>query len=84
MNTMIRNSFLIILLKHCLFYLPARNKKHRLLTPPTPVNLYTVKSQTVLYYDNYPATTAALSQVDLRPQIQGYNYRNYFLQKEVL
>ena len=40
--------------------------------PPTPVNLYTVKAQHVLYYDEYPATTQALSQVDLHAQVQGY------------
>jgi RND family efflux transporter MFP subunit len=41
-------------------------------TPPTPVNLYTVKTQHVLYYDEYPATTEALSQVDLHAEVQGY------------
>src|ERR1700761_2432140 len=41
-------------------------------TPPVPVNLYTVKAQRVLYYDEYPATTVALSQVDIRPEVQGY------------
>ena len=40
--------------------------------PPTPVNLFTVKSEPVLYYDNYPATTQALSQVDLHAQVTGY------------
>ena len=40
--------------------------------PAIPVNLYTVKSQKVYYYDNFPATTEALSQVDLHPQVQGY------------
>jgi membrane fusion protein, multidrug efflux system len=40
--------------------------------PVVPVNLYTVKSQKVYYYDNFPATTQALSQVDLHPQVQGY------------
>jgi membrane fusion protein, multidrug efflux system len=40
--------------------------------PPVPVNLYTVKAQHVLYYDEYPATTQALSQVDIRPEVQGY------------
>jgi len=69
MNTMIRNSFLII---SSIAVLSSCQEKKVPPTPPTPVNLYTVKSQTVLYYDNYPATTAALSQVDLRPQIQGY------------
>src|SRR6202035_2138947 len=40
--------------------------------PPVPVNLMTVKSQKVYYYENFPATTQALSQVDLHPQVQGY------------
>jgi hypothetical protein len=30
-----------------------------------------VKEQPVLYYDKYPSTTAALSQVSLLPQVQG-------------
>ena len=41
-------------------------------TPPVPVNLDTVTAQHVVYYDKYPATTAALSQVTLLPQVQGY------------
>jgi membrane fusion protein (multidrug efflux system) len=44
--------------------------------PPVPntvqVNLFTVKAQTVTYYDRYTATTVALKQVDLRPEVQGY------------
>ena len=39
--------------------------------PPTPVNLYTVTAQPVRYYDRYPSTTQALSQVILLPQVQG-------------
>lgn len=39
---------------------------------PTSVNIYTVKPQIVEYYDQYPANTVALSQVDLRPEVQGY------------
>src|ERR1700743_1562475 len=47
-------------------------------TPPTPVNLAKVKTQPVLYYDNYPATTQALSQVDLHAQVTGYITGIYF------
>ncbi|MDN3584889.1 efflux RND transporter periplasmic adaptor subunit [Mucilaginibacter flavus] len=36
-----------------------------------PVNLFKVKAKKVLYYDKYPSTTAALSQVSLLPQVQG-------------
>ena len=39
---------------------------------PVPVNLFTVRTQPVVYFDRYTATTAALSQVNLLPQVQGY------------
>jgi len=41
-------------------------------TGPTLVNLYTVKSDKVYYYDEYPATTQALSQVNVLSNVQGY------------
>jgi RND family efflux transporter MFP subunit len=47
------------------------NKKQPPPVLPTPVNLYTVAAKHVLYYDNYPATTEALNQVNLLPQVQG-------------
>ena len=37
-----------------------------------PVNVMTVKAKRVFYFDKYPGTMVALSQVDLRPQVQGY------------
>jgi RND family efflux transporter MFP subunit len=40
--------------------------------PPTPVNIVTVTAQRVFYYDKYPATTQALSQVSIFPEVQGY------------
>ena len=40
--------------------------------PPTPVNVIKVSKRPVLYYDKYPSTTQALSQVTLTPQVQGY------------
>jgi RND family efflux transporter MFP subunit len=36
-----------------------------------PVNLVKVKAKRVLYYDKYPATAVALSQVNLLPEVQG-------------
>jgi len=39
---------------------------------PTPVNLYAVSMQPVLYYDRYPSTVQALSQVNIVPEVQGY------------
>lgn len=40
--------------------------------PPIPVNLITVKARPVVYYDRYTSTTAALNQVNLISQVQGY------------
>jgi len=40
--------------------------------PAVPVNLYTVTARPVVYYDRYTATTIALSQVNLLPEVQGY------------
>ncbi len=59
------------LLIACLLFAACGSKKP---PPPGPasVNLYTVKKQSVLYYDEYPANTVALSQVDLRPEVAGY------------
>lgn len=49
----------------------ACKQKHRPANPEVPVNLLKLKTRNVLYYDKYPSTTAALSQVSLLPQIQG-------------
>jgi membrane fusion protein (multidrug efflux system) len=48
--------------------------------PPVPVNLYTVKAQHVFYYDKYPSTTEALSQVSLLPEVQGYITGIFFIE----
>jgi RND family efflux transporter MFP subunit len=41
-------------------------------TPPTPVNLIAVAARPVQYYDKYPSTTVAVSQVNLNAQVTGY------------
>ena len=42
------------------------------IPPPTPVNIDVVKKESAVYYDEYPATVAALNQIDLRSQVTGY------------
>ncbi|OKS87323.1 hypothetical protein RG47T_2784 [Mucilaginibacter polytrichastri] len=49
----------------------ACKKKQPPVSTEVPVNLVKVQAQSVLYYDKYPSTTAALSQVSLLPQVQG-------------
>ena len=51
--------------------LSACKKKQPPANPEVPVNLMKVKEKRVLYFDKIPATTAALSQVNLLPQVQG-------------
>jgi RND family efflux transporter MFP subunit len=66
MNKIIVNTVFV----SCLM-LAACGKKQPPPNPQVPVNLLTVKAKRVLFYDNYPATTQALSQVNLLPQVQG-------------
>src|ERR1700730_5020150 len=66
MNKVILNTIFI----SCLIF-GACKKKQPPSNPEVPVNLLKVNKQHVLYYDKYPATTAALSQVNLLPQITG-------------
>jgi RND family efflux transporter MFP subunit len=62
---------LSVMLISCVSFFSCKQKQPPPV-PPTPVNLYTVKAQKVLYYDKYPSTTQALSQVSLLPEVQGY------------
>jgi len=61
----------LILLIIGLFFAACGQKPQQASTS-VPVNLFTIKAQTVKYYDKYPANTVALNQVDLRPEVQGY------------
>src|ERR1700742_2272953 len=51
--------------------LAACKKKQPPPNPEVPVNLLKLKPKTVLYYEKYPATTRALNQVNLLPQVAG-------------
>jgi RND family efflux transporter MFP subunit len=65
-----RSTYFILCISSLLF--ASCHKKKATPVPPVPVNVYTVKAQKVFYYDKYPANIVALSQVDLRPVVQGY------------
>lgn len=73
MNRVIFNTILV----SCLI-LSACKQKQTPPSPEIPVNLMKVKEQKVLYYDKYPSTTAALSQVSLLSQVQGAITGIYF------
>ncbi len=65
-----RSAFLILLIS-CFLFVSCKQKQPPSV-PSVPVNIFTVKARNVFYYDKYPANMVALSQVDLRPQVQGY------------
>ncbi len=46
--------------------------------PPVYVSVTTVKDTAAVYYDEYPATLAALNEIKLTPQVSGYITGVYF------
>lgn len=62
---------LVVIACFCLALVSCKQKQTP-PTPPVPVNLMTVTTQRVLYYDKYPVTTVALKQVVLTGQVTGY------------
>jgi membrane fusion protein (multidrug efflux system) len=46
--------------------------------PATQVSVYTIKQESVKYFDQYPGTVTPLNQVELRPQVSGYVTKIYF------
>ena len=68
-----------IVLISCLA-ITACDKKQPPADTEVPVNLMKVKAKIVRYYDKYPSTTNALSQVNLLPQVQGAVTAIYFIE----
>ena len=66
------NKTILSIFVSCSLFLFSCQEKETPPTPPTPVNLDTVKARPVVYYDRYPSTTVALSQVNLLAQVTGY------------
>lgn len=66
-----------IVLISCLFLFSCKPKQAP-KNGPVPVNLFQVNAVPVVYYDRYPSTTVALSQVNLLAQVQGYLTAIYF------
>ncbi len=56
------------------------NQQQQMQGPPpaAAVTTDTVITADAVYYDEYPATVAALNQIDLRPQVSGYITGIYF------
>ena len=46
--------------------------------PAMPVTTDTADATNAIYYDEYPGTTVALNQVDIRAQVTGYITGIYF------
>ncbi len=72
-----KNTLAVIVLISIIAFFSCKQKQQP-PPQPVPVNLDTVKAVRVLYYDKYPSTTQALSQVNIYPQVQGYITGIYF------
>jgi RND family efflux transporter MFP subunit len=73
MNRVILNTIFL----SCLV-VTACQKKQAPPNPEVPVNLLKLTPKTVLYYEKIPATTRALNQVNLLPQVAGAITGMYF------
>lgn len=69
-----KNRLKLFLIPCLVLYLQACNKSTRQnqFSGPVPVNSYTVQSQHVHFYDEYPGTVTALNQVELHSQVSGF------------
>lgn len=70
MNNKIYKSAIIIITSVLL--VSCGNKSMPPKIPPALVEVYEVKPEHAVYYDNYPASVTALNQVDIRPEVSGY------------
>jgi membrane fusion protein (multidrug efflux system) len=76
MNNKIYKSVIAIIASTIL--ISCGNKSMPPKMPPTLVDVYEVKSENAVYYDNYPASVTAVNQVDIRPEVSGYLTDIYF------
>jgi membrane fusion protein (multidrug efflux system) len=65
-------SLLALLLVACADKQNAQQAAAAAAPPPVFVSVVTVKDTAAVYYDEYPATLAALNEVKLTPQVSGY------------
>jgi RND family efflux transporter MFP subunit len=76
-----KKRLLLVLIFTCaLLIISCKGKKDDKPKPPPPsaVNIYVVKKETAVFYDQYPATVTAINQVELRAQVTGYITGIYF------
>jgi membrane fusion protein (multidrug efflux system) len=69
-----KNKLILLLIPCLVLYLQACDKgaRQNQIQGPVPVNAYTVQSQRVHFYDEYPGTVTALNQVELHSQVSGF------------
>lgn len=70
--------FITLLASALLAGCSARGGTEQKAPPPTPVSAFRVAGGVAAYHDEYPASVAALNQVDLRPQVSGYITEIFF------
>jgi RND family efflux transporter MFP subunit len=78
-----KNKILMIFFSFCMtilfFSCASKKKDDPMKVPPSPaVSAEIVQKGKAVYYDEYPATVAALNQNDLRAQVTGYITGIYF------
>ncbi|MCR5886635.1 efflux RND transporter periplasmic adaptor subunit [Hymenobacter sp. J193] len=62
----------------------AADQQKNAAPPPTPVTLVAARTTDAVYYDDYPATVAAINNVELRSQVAGFITGIFFKEGEVV
>lgn len=76
---MLRKLFPLSLIVSSLSMVACNSKAPEQKAPsPTAVNVYEVKKEAAIYFDQYPATVAAINQVEFRAQVTGTITGIYF------
>ncbi|MBG8556450.1 efflux RND transporter periplasmic adaptor subunit [Hymenobacter guriensis] len=60
----------------------ATDQQKNAAPPPTPVTLVAARTTDAVYYDDYPATVAAINNVELRSQVAGFITGIFFKEGE--
>ena len=66
---------IISIISAAFFLVSCGEKKKEAPNPanmPVPVNVVRIEPEKPLYYDKFPGTVVALSQVDIHPEVEGY------------
>jgi RND family efflux transporter MFP subunit len=77
-NNILLIPILLLMSLLCLNSCKSKGQANNFRVSAVPVVAYTVRAESVAYYDTYPATLVALNEIQLRSEVNGYITGIYF------